>query len=89
MATENSRVSTKCVSLSDMLLAFADVSDLNQRPAELNATSNPFVIGRLPTFWCANGRSSGGEDKFGEPNQNAAAGGSALSSLVAWTCGNW
>lgn len=40
---------------------------------------NPYVIGTH----------SGGEDNFGEPKQNVAAGGSALSSLIAWARSNW
>jgi V8-like Glu-specific endopeptidase len=35
------------------------------------------------------GTHSGGEDNFGEPKQNVAAGGSALSSLIAWARSNW
>jgi V8-like Glu-specific endopeptidase len=35
------------------------------------------------------GTHSGGEDNFGEPRQNVAAGGSALSSLIAWARANW
>lgn len=35
------------------------------------------------------GTHSGGEDNFGEPRQNVAAGGSALSSLIAWARSNW
>jgi V8-like Glu-specific endopeptidase len=35
------------------------------------------------------GTHSGGEDNFGEPKQNVAAGGSALSSLIAWGRNNW
>lgn len=35
------------------------------------------------------GTHSGGEDNFGEPKQNVAAGGSALSSLISWGRSNW
>lgn len=35
------------------------------------------------------GTHSGGEDNFGEPRQNVAAGGSALSSLIDWARNNW
>jgi len=40
--------------------------------------------------WFVAGRSAPGwEDNFGEPKQNVAAGGSALSSLIAWARNNW
>jgi V8-like Glu-specific endopeptidase len=48
-----------------------------------------------PVFgWWSNapyviGTHSGGEDNFGEPKQNVAAGGSALSSLIKWARDNW
>lgn len=42
-------------------------------------SGKPYVIGTH----------SGGEDNFGEPKQNVAAGGSALSSLIAWARSNW
>ena len=35
------------------------------------------------------GTHSGGEDNFGEPRQNVAAGGSALSSLIGWARSSW
>ncbi len=35
------------------------------------------------------GTHSGWEDNFGEPKQNVAAGGSALSSLIGWARANW
>ncbi|BET69463.1 hypothetical protein ASA1KI_43810 [Opitutales bacterium ASA1] len=42
-------------------------------------SGKPYVIGTH----------SGGEDNFGEPKQNVAAGGSALSSLISWARNNW
>jgi len=41
--------------------------------------NKPYVIGTH----------SGGEDNYGEPKQNVAAGGSAMSSLIAWARSNW
>lgn len=35
------------------------------------------------------GTHSGGEDNFGEPRQNVAAGGAALSNLIKWGRDNW
>lgn len=35
------------------------------------------------------GTHSGGEDNIGEPRQNVAAGGAALSNLIAWARTNW
>lgn len=35
------------------------------------------------------GTHSGGEDNFGEPRQNVAAGGSALTNLLHWARANW
>jgi len=35
------------------------------------------------------GTHSGGEDNFGEPRQNVAAGGSALTNLLHWARNNW
>ncbi|MGQ0794546.1 MAG: trypsin-like serine peptidase [Deltaproteobacteria bacterium] len=42
-------------------------------------SGSPYVIGTH----------SGGEDNFGEPKQNVAAGGGALSSLIKWGRANW
>ncbi|MFD0527714.1 trypsin-like serine peptidase [Kitasatospora arboriphila] len=35
------------------------------------------------------GTHSGGEDNFGEPRQNVAAGGNALTNLLHWARNNW
>lgn len=38
---------------------------------------------------CVVGTHSGGEDNVGEPRQNVAAGGSALTNLLHWARANW
>lgn len=58
----------------------ADTSDGNSGGPVFGWWSgSPYVIGTH----------SGGEDNFGEPKQNVAAGGSALSSLIKWARDNW
>ncbi|MFI2373694.1 trypsin-like serine peptidase [Streptomyces sp. NPDC018964] len=42
-------------------------------------SGSPYVVGTH----------SGGEDNFGEPRQNVAAGGAALTNLLHWARGNW
>jgi V8-like Glu-specific endopeptidase len=42
-------------------------------------SGSPYVVGTH----------SGGEDNFGEPRQNVAAGGSALTNLLHWARSNW
>ena len=76
-------------SRSPMTTMTAPASSSSTRPTPTAATAagrygvggtgKPYVIGTH----------SGGEDNFGEPKQNVAAGGSALSSLIAWARNNW
>ena len=42
-------------------------------------SGSPYVVGTH----------SGGEDNFGEPRQNVAAGGNALTNLLHWARSNW